>query len=245
MPDFGTGQSINTAQRKTATEVEQIGQLMNQNVDLRARVFRKALGMLYRQAWALLLQYDGDFQYVYDGELTGINPDALHGEYMIAPNGSSDSWNRQVQLQKAVARKQLLGQSPYINQEELDRSILELDDPRLIKRLFVDPEQKIQDQAERQARETPTLADGFQITPKPDDDHAVHIRTTMQYMETHHPLTPVDQQTHEAHIALHQQALAGNGAGRDASPRRPGSEAQLRRQGRSQVQLRNEGEGRK
>ena len=139
MPDFGTGQSINTAQRKTATEVEQIGNLMNQNVDLRSRVFRKALGMLYRQSWALLLQYDDDFQYVYDGELTGINPDALHGEYMIAPNGSSDSWNRQAQLQKAVARKQLLGQSPYINQEELDRSILELDDPRLIKRLFVDP----------------------------------------------------------------------------------------------------------
>ena len=59
--------------------------------------------------------------------------------WRIEPNGSPESWNRAEQMQRAINRKQLFAGAPWIDQRELDRSILELDDPRLVKRLFLAP----------------------------------------------------------------------------------------------------------
>ncbi len=145
MPDYGQGASNGIAEARTATEVQQVSALMNVSVDLKARTFRKSLGELYRLAWETLVQFDQCTQYFVGAEVRELSPETITaiqaqpGALSIQPNGSADSWNKQAQMQKAIARKQLLGQSPWINQPELDKSILELDDPRLVKRLFIGP----------------------------------------------------------------------------------------------------------
>lgn len=133
-PDFGV---LQRQGHRTATEVERVVSLLNIAVELRARTFRMSLSALLQTAWSTLLQYDRDTRYFAGGELHDLQEAALAPEeWLIEANGSSESWDRPAQLQRAVQRKQLFAGSPWIDQRELDRSILELDDPRLVKRLF-------------------------------------------------------------------------------------------------------------
>lgn len=211
VPDFGTGDQTGTKDNKTATEVEAIMAVGGQITDMRSRAFRRQLGELYQQAWDRLVQYDDDFEFLRDGKLNQFDK-ALRDEVIsIAPNGSSDSWNIQRRRGKAVQRKALLGQSPFINQAELDKSILELDEPGLVGRLFIDPGTKQISQAERQMMEIPTLENGLFVGPKPDDDDAIHAQIILQYIarsaQEQKPLTPAGQQTLQQHLAAHMQRL--------------------------------------
>lgn len=215
VPDFGIGQEINTDQRKTATEVDKLAALQGQIIDLRARLFRKSLCNVYRQAWALLCQFDDEVQFISRGAVTQLDKEAKHDAYEINPNGSADSWNKMAQLQKAVARKQLLGQSPYISQAELDKSLLELDDPRLVRRLWTDPNKQQADQAKQQAMEIPALKEGYPVPVDPSDDDAAHVQTAMQYVEAQGhqgvPVNPVAVNAIRGHVAAHiRQAIQKN-----------------------------------
>ena len=57
IPDFGTNQQNAQGERKTAREVSLIANVMGQNVDLRARRFRRELAHGLNLAWAILQQY--------------------------------------------------------------------------------------------------------------------------------------------------------------------------------------------
>jgi hypothetical protein len=103
-------------------------------------------------------------------------PDGIHQQYSIEPKGGLDFVNRQFALQKSVARMQMFQNNPYINQGELVKSVLEQDDPSLVRKLFTDPQAGAGDQAEDQATEIATmLTTGFPVAIKPSDDHKAHI----------------------------------------------------------------------
>ena len=139
LPDFGVLQSGGGGSR-TATEINQLAGQSSTVTDLRARVFRLMLAEVYAQAWALLVQYDGeDLGFTLGGVARALPPEALHGEYEAAPNGTDQSWNRAAQFQRAADRTKTFGGSPYVDQAELVKSALELDDPALVKRLFRPP----------------------------------------------------------------------------------------------------------
>ena len=183
-PDYGMGQVINTSNRRTATEIESINSQTAQTGDLRARLFRIALAELYKQAWGLYLQYDKkDLQFRYLQDSQEIDPEALHDEYFLEPKGGVDQVSKQFLLQKAVQRKQIFAQSPWINQAELDKSILELDDPSLIKRVFKDPNEKMQDQAEDEMRGIPAMLVGSPLRVQQGQDYMTRINVIMQYMQ--------------------------------------------------------------
>ena len=137
LPDYGVLNSGRTTSR-TATEINQLAGQSSTVTDMRARVFRLMLADVYAQAWALLVQYDAeDLAFTLGGVTGSLPPEALHFEYEAAPNGSDQSWNRAAQFQRAMDRTKVFGGSPYVDQAELVRSALELDDPALVKRLFV------------------------------------------------------------------------------------------------------------
>lgn len=184
-PDFGMGQVINTQNRRTATEIEAINTQSMQSGDLRARIFRLALGRLYRQAYRLLLQFDkDDLQYRFLEDSLQLDPQVLHGQYHIEPKGGVNEVNRQFLLQKAVQRKQIFGQSPWINQAELDRTILELDDPSLVKRVFTDPNLKGQQEAADEAKGIPALLMGYPLPVLPGQDYPGRIQVLLQYLQS-------------------------------------------------------------
>ncbi len=62
-----------------------------QSGDLRARLFRMALGKLYRQAWSLYVQYDSkSLRYRFAEDSLEADPVALHDQYELEPKGGMD-----------------------------------------------------------------------------------------------------------------------------------------------------------
>ena len=184
VPDFGIGQMINTNERRTATEVQAVGHLMAQSGDLRARVFRLALARVYRQAWGLLMQFDArDLAYRYLDDTQDVDPVVLHSDYVIEPKGGVDGVNRALKLQQAVFRKQLFGGAPWVDQVELDKSIMELDDPVLVKRLVRDPQFKEQDEAEDEAHKITIMEKGWPARVKPGLDFGLRLQVLLGYLQ--------------------------------------------------------------
>lgn len=183
VPDFGMSQVQNTKEKRTATEIAAIGQMSQQSADLRMRIFRHALGRIYRMAWSVLLQYNRNALTVFvDDAVKDIDGQALSDSYAIIPSGSADGVNKQLAMNKAVARLQLFREDPFINQGELRKSYLEADDPGSVKRLFQDPGIGAANQAEDQATEIAILRLGFPAVVTPADNHAVHIQTLLAYI---------------------------------------------------------------
>ena len=212
-PDFGIAQSLDRTDRRTATEVNAIGNLFSQSADLRMRTFRMFLSDLYEQCWSLLTQYDStSLNYFYLDTLQQVPQEAIHSQYNITPSGSADGVNKQWHYQKAIGRMQMFSQDPFINQLELRRSVLEADDSGLVKRLLTDPNTKAADQAEEQAIELSVMKIGFPAAVKPTDDHATHVRTMLDYMALKAgqgaQADPVELQRIQEHIAQHMAAFA-------------------------------------
>ena len=181
VPDYGI---MADRDRRTATEIESINAQAQQNMDLRLRLFRQALGDLFRQAWSILLQFDSkDLQYRFLEDSLAIDPLALHSDYQIEPRGGMDMVSKAMLLNKAVQRKQLFVNSPWINQVELDKSILELEDPSLIPRLVQDPNQKAADEGEDEQKIIPALLVGQMIPVKVGLNYQIRIGVIMQFLE--------------------------------------------------------------
>ena len=183
-PDYAMGGAMGGgSDRRTATEIQSINAQSMQSGDLRARLFRMALGKLYRQAWGLYVQYDSkSLRYRFAEDSLDADPVALHDQYELEPKGGMDMVSRQMMVQQAINRKQLFMNSPWVDQVELDKSIMELDDPSLIKRLLRDPGQKQQDELEDETKTIPTLLIGRPVPAKPGQNYAGRIGVLMQYL---------------------------------------------------------------
>ena len=153
MPDYGIGSSETGKDKRTATEVQAIGSLMGVSIDLKARIFRRALGKAYRIAWELARKHlQTELQIYVRGRALAVNPATLQATFEIEPEGSPDGWNKEQRVQRAYQRIQLFGQSPFVNQPELVRDALAEDSPVLAERVFKDPQQQQQDALVAQAR---------------------------------------------------------------------------------------------
>lgn len=211
VPDAGAMNNIGQKPR-TATEASMIGAMMGQNVDMRARIFRRELGRLFQLAWSLLLQYRGDtLGYYYSEELLELPPTALSEQYLIEPSGSGDNMNKQMVMAKAVARKQMFTNNPNIDQYELDKSVLEADDPRLVKRLLKNAGTQQAEQVEDQGLEICNMMNGCRVQVRPTDDDAAHLQTLLGFVNRRNsmrePLTAEQMQLMAQHGTEHLAAL--------------------------------------
>jgi len=181
VPDYGI---MADRDRRTATEIESVNAQAQQNMDLRLRLFRQALGDCFRQAWGLLLQFDKkDLQYRFLEDSLAIDPAALHDEYQLEPRGGMDMVSKAMLLNKAVQRKMLFQNSPWINQVELDKSIIELEDPSLLPRLVQDPNQKQGDEVADEQKIIPALIIGQPFPVQQGLDYPARIGVIMAFLE--------------------------------------------------------------
>jgi len=209
--DMSASSQYTGADRKTATEVQAIQGQAAASGDLRNRIFRMSLAHLFKQCWSLYTQYNKkDLMYRYAEETGQMVPEGIHAEYSIEPKGGLDFINRQFALQKSVSRMQMFQNNPFVNQGELVKSVLEQDDPSLVRRLFQDPQAASGDQAEDQATEIATmLATGFPVAIKPSDDHKAHISVLFSFNQAAQARQqPVDQAAMQVLMAHLQQHLA-------------------------------------
>ena len=244
--DFGAGSQFNTGDRKTAAEIQAMQGQAAASGDLRNRIFRMSLAHLFRQSWALYVQYaKEDLMFRYADDTGQMVPEGIHEQYSIEPKGGLDFINRQFALQKSVARMQMFQGNPYINQGELVKSVLEQDDPSLVRKLFTDPQAGSGDQAEDQATEIATmLATGFPVAIKPSDDHKAHISVLFAFNQAAQMRQqPVDQSAIQVLMEHLQQHLAAleqtdpNTSRAIQKQLRDAAKAQVQQQGQAPQQL--------
>ena len=122
------------------------------------------------------MQYDSkSLRYRFAEDSLEADPVALHDQYELEPKGGMDMVSRQMMVQQAINRKQLFMNSPWVDQVELDKSIMELDDPSLVKRLLRDPGQKQVDELEDEAKTIPTLLVGVPVPAKQGQNYAYKL----------------------------------------------------------------------
>jgi hypothetical protein len=184
IPDFGIGGQPFQTQKavKTATEINTISNMHQVVGEMRGRLFRYAANKTYCQAWGLLKQYDYDLEYMKDNVLKKLPKQAMDLISSIKPNGSSESWNVEVRMRRAVTRLQMFRGDPNVDQGELTRTCLELDEPGIVGRLFNDPQEVKREEAEKQMIEIPPLESGMPIKAEAQDDDEAHLQVLLQYI---------------------------------------------------------------
>ena len=86
-------------------------------------------------------------------------------------------------MAKAVARFNMHRGSPFVKQGELTKSVLELDDPGLVVRLYEEPQQTQANEAEDQKVELLLMTNRFAATVNQADDDKTHLQVIGQWFE--------------------------------------------------------------
>jgi hypothetical protein len=214
IPDFGIGgQPFATSKaQKTATEVNTITSMHGVVADMRGRLFRRRMNRVFCQSWGLLKQYDYDLEFMQDQTLKKLPKEIKDLVVSIKPRGSSESWNIDIRMRRAVARLQMFRGSPYVNQGELERSALELDEPGIVGRLYNDPEEVKREESEKQMIEIPPLDMGMPIKVEAQDDDEAHLMVLFQYISRNiqigkRPADPAGPMMLGQHALAHIQQL--------------------------------------
>jgi hypothetical protein len=185
IPDFGVGdQSDSQGKNKTATETNVISQVMQQSNDLRARVTKNAISNVFEQAWSILRQYKkDDLDYFWRRRRITLDDAAFDNAYVLRPNGSTDGYSREKEIQKLMQLRQLAQGSPWIKLPEIDRKIIELMDSSWIMQVFSEPQDVQQDEEMKQALENSVMIDGFMPAVLPTDAHVLHLQTLLGFIQ--------------------------------------------------------------
>lgn len=191
MPDFGVQDAQKPGNPITATEANKISGLTQISTDLRARIFRRSLGELLQLAWLTLSENDPDTKYFVQDEMRELPRDLkplseLAEALKVKPAGTSESWNKPQQMAKTVARFQMWKGDSRINQDELTKSVLEMDDPQLVKRLFAPSGEQSQRDYEEEGKIIPALMLGMPMQVLPEDDQAARIKCLLDFLQLTH-----------------------------------------------------------
>ena len=157
-PDYGLAGPLSSAgsEARTAREIQAIAQEKQQILSLDAKVYLHCWQKLFEMIWEEWVDY-GPRQFVV--RLMGEPPipvdrtGMVMGEFQITPTGNLWNSNPQANLQKAMGRLQLFLGNPFVNQYALLQDAFLRDDPRLVSRLLIPPEQAqhVQKQMQEQA----------------------------------------------------------------------------------------------
>ncbi len=220
VPDFGvTPEGESGKESRTATEVQYIGSFASQGIQY--KVFLNGLfeAKIYKRTWAMIVMWGGDeVDYFAAGSRKVLPEQAKHDKFLVEPNASPNSWDQQKQAQRAVGRFQMFMGHPNINQEELVKTVLEADDPRLVKRLFISTSGKAASERDHESQEIGSMLDGYLPTVMPGQDHVVRLQTlfsAMQRFSTEpQPVTPREvaeiqkgSTLMKMHVQAHLEAL--------------------------------------
>ncbi len=185
-PDYMSGQQINTGERRTKYELQQVVSTGDGITSLRGTTFAMWLQQVYQLAWGLLCQYDKDYNFLFDNEIGELATDALHADYTIQPNGNFEIADKQQQANLGSSLFQNLKDDPFIDQGELRQILLESVAPRYAKRLYRDANTQAATQMEDQAIELGPLYAGYPMSVKPSDDDQAHLHVIFGWLEKQH-----------------------------------------------------------
>jgi hypothetical protein len=212
-PDFGI-QHGNGDSPRTATENNRIAALSQAGTVYNGLDFRESLTKMHTHRWGMLVQFKSRELSYFSSKQTNTLPDqALHNNYLISPDGSSDGWNPLLRFQKALSGMQSFQNNPNVDMSVLTQEALVSWDGRLAQKAFLPGSTKSDAEFEDQAKELLVLTsiNPMPVKVQPQQDQATRIKCILFWLEAAHkknlPLNPQAQQLIQANLAERFQIL--------------------------------------
>jgi hypothetical protein len=193
--------------------MEQLGSVLGGAMEMATRIFRESLTEVYRQAWTILGEYKKqDLEFFYRGQYFNLSPNAVHDQYELEPNGSADGYSREREITKMLNIRQVMAGAPWIKLADVDRRILELTNPALVRELYVPPADVEGDQLEEQADEIANiLITGYVPQVAATDNHLLHWRAIQAFyghsLQSGQAIRPDADLAIRSHARAHAEAL--------------------------------------
>ena len=167
---------------RTKYEIQTLNAKSTVGVKLEAGNFKRFLRMIYRQMWALVVQYKPKSLVYYMGDdLVNLPPEALNNEYLITPSGSAEAVDKESMGNKALSLYREFKDSPYANQSELAKNVFEWAYPGQVNRFHANPQQRQEQQAKKTASDiSAIISTGAAMVPDPNDDFYTAAKTGIQ-----------------------------------------------------------------
>ena len=153
--------------KKTAREIEEISYMTSQSQSLDITVFQMQMAKVYYQIDALYDQFGDEEEIISSGdEKVKVSRRTIQGKFNLVPTGKLENSNPVQRAQKSFLTLQAFRNDPDIKQDELKKLyLMDVYDPKVMKRLMFSPEEKAQIQKQQmmmqQIGKTSAMKDGI------------------------------------------------------------------------------------
>ena len=163
---------------RTQEEIQKLGDIQDDVVYGDLIIFQTRMNHIYQAAFNRWLQYGPETISIQkaDGSVSTIEKEEIRRRFRLKPTGNLGNSSLSKRKKDAMLRMAMYKGDEFINQYELRRQALELDDERVAETLLVSAPEVQQAHAERQIQEIGMMNDGYDVSPKMSDDDATHIK---------------------------------------------------------------------
>lgn len=166
-----------TQEPRTEKEIDKISDIQDDVAYGDVVVFQLGMNKIYNKIWNRWMQYGPEQLQIQtaDGSFMQVEKEELRRRFRLAPTGNLGNSSTSKRKKDAYARLQLYTGNQYINQHELIRQALVLDDERVAETLLLSASDASQGQTERQIMEIAMINMGYLSVPKLSDDDKAHV----------------------------------------------------------------------
>jgi len=166
-----------TQEPRTEKEIDKISDIQDDVAYGDVVVFQIGMNKIYNKAWNRWMQYGPETLQIQtpDGSMMTVEKEELRRRFRLTPTGNLGNSSVSKRAKEARARLQIYTGNPFINQHELVRQALVLDDERVAETLLLSPTDAAQGQTERQIMEIAMINMGYTVVPKLSDDDKAHV----------------------------------------------------------------------
>lgn len=163
---------------RTQEEIQKLGDIQDDVVYGDLIIFQTRMQHIYTAAFNRWMQYGPETLSIQkaDGSTQTIEKEEIRRRFRLKPTGNIGNSSLSKRKKDALMRMAMYKGDEFINQYELRRQALELDDERVAETLLVSAPEVQQQHAERQIQEIDMMNDGYDVSPKLSDDDATHIK---------------------------------------------------------------------
>lgn len=174
-----------TQEGRTEKEIEKISDIQDDVAYGDVVVFQIGMNKGYNMMWNRWMQYGPENIMIQkaDGSMQKVEKEELRRRFRLTPTGNLGNSSIAKRKKDALLRLQLYSQNQFVNQHELVKQALILDDERVAEALLLTPQEAQQSQIERQIQEIHMIGMGYTSVPKLSDDDASHISTIDDFVK--------------------------------------------------------------
>lgn len=169
---------------RTKAEIDKIGDIQDDVVYGDVVIFQIGMNKIYQQLWNRWIQYGPETITIQkaNGEISSIEKEEIRRRFRLKPTGNVGNSSLSTRKKDAIMRLQLYKDDKYINQYELRRQALELDDERIAETLLISGEEVNQNTVKECVQAINMIAQGYTVVPNMSDDNAMYVKTIDDYL---------------------------------------------------------------